>query len=67
MTLDERRNEVLKLHANFLNALGVAAASGGGLVAISNAAWTAAILFMLFAGFLHLSAAQILDGLRVTS
>lgn len=66
MTLDERRNEVLRSHAAFLNALGVAAAGGGGFVAIANANWNAAVLFVTRSAFLHLGAAEILSRLRVT-
>lgn len=67
MTSDERRNEVLKLHANFMNSLAIAAAGGAGFTAIDNGNWIAAIIFMLFSAVLHLSAAEVLDGLRVTS
>ena len=36
MTLDERHNEVIKSHAAFLNAVGVAAAGGAGFYRASG-------------------------------
>ena len=65
MTFNERHNEVLRAHAGFLNALGVAAAGGGGFVAIANDDGVAALLFLMFSVFLHIVATEVLDRLRI--
>jgi hypothetical protein len=65
MTFNERHNEVMKAHAGFLNAVGVAAAGGGGFVAITNDDGLTALLFLMSAVFFHMVATEILDRLRI--
>lgn len=65
MTYSERHNEILKSHAGFLNSVGVAAAGGGGFVAVVNGNSLTALLFLLLSVTLHIVATEILDRLRV--
>ena len=67
MTHNERHNETLKSHASFLNSVGVAAAGGGGFVAIVNGNSLTALLFLLLSVTLHIVATEILDRLRIES
>ncbi len=67
MTLDERYNDVLKSHASFLNAVGVASAGGGGFAAIANDDGIAAFLFLMFSLSLHIAATEVLDRMRVNA
>jgi hypothetical protein len=66
MTLNERHNEVLKSHAAFMNAIGVAAAGGGGFTAITSNDWRVAGVFLFLSVLMHLIATQILERLRVS-
>jgi hypothetical protein len=65
MTLDERYNEVLKSHASFLNAVGVASAGGGGFAAIASDNLMAAFLFIMLSLSLHIAATEVLERMRV--
>lgn len=67
MTLDERYNEVLKSHATFLNALGVASAGGGGFAAIANNDSISGLLFLSFSLCLHIAATELLERMRVST
>jgi hypothetical protein len=65
VTFNERHNDVMKFHAAFLNAVGVAAAGGGGFVAITNSNWGAAFLFLMLSLSLHIAATEVLERMRV--
>lgn len=65
MTFNERHNEVMRSHAAFFNAVGVAAAGGGGFVAVASNNWIAAFLFLMLSVFLHIAATEILDRMRI--
>ena len=67
MTLDERHNEVLKVHAGFLETLAIASAGGAGFTAINDGNWNAAIVFMALSMVLHWSAVELLERLRISS
>ncbi|MBL8548587.1 MAG: hypothetical protein JNJ73_01275 [Hyphomonadaceae bacterium] len=67
MTLDERHNEVIKSHAAFLNAVGVAAAGGAGFAAIGSSNWALASAFIGVAVLFHIIAADLLAGMKVTN
>ena len=65
MTLDDRRNEVLKSHAAFLNALAIGAVVGGALAAGDNRNWLGVLMFAGSGLVLHLIAAEVLGRLRI--
>ena len=67
MNLDERYNEVRRLHAGFVNALAIGAVAGGGFTALSEEKWSLAFIYVAIGLILHFAAADILERLRVTS
>jgi hypothetical protein len=67
MTLDERHNEVLRAHSEFLRALAVASAGGAGFAAIGEGNWNAALVFMALSMSLHWGAVELLERLRLGS
>jgi len=65
MTREERYNEIQKVRSTFLNALAIGAIIAGGLSAVSDGRWGAAIAFTLIGLTLHRGAVWFLQNMRI--
>ena len=64
MTINERYNEIQKARATFLNALAIGAIIAGGLNAVSDGHWAAAVAFTIIGLGLHRGAIWFLQNMR---
>jgi len=66
MTRDERYNEIQKARSTFMNALAIGSVIAGGLNAVGDGRWGAAVAFTLIGLVLHRGAVWFLQNMRTS-